>query len=83
MALAEEYFARAISAKADAEASNLENVKARCLRSAAAWHEMAISAQRVETLRSKREADAAARAKALASDLKNSDLVLNYRIWFD
>jgi hypothetical protein len=54
--------ARANEARAEAEAATLDNVRQRCLRSAAAWEAMAVRAQRMETQRS-----ALAAAKAAAA----------------
>jgi hypothetical protein len=60
------YKARADEARADAEASGLDNVRDRCLRSAAAWDAMAARAHRSDTFRAKQEAaKAAAAAEAL------------------
>jgi len=60
------YMARAAEARADAEASGLDNVRDRCLRSAAAWDAMAARAHRSDTFRAKQEAaKAAAAAEAL------------------
>ena len=46
--------ARAAAGYAEAEASALDNVKDRCLRSAAAWDAMAAQALHIETLRAER-----------------------------
>jgi hypothetical protein len=63
------YKARADEARADAEASGLDNVRDRCLRSAAAWDAMAARAHRSDTFRAKQEAaKAAAAAEAEALD---------------
>jgi hypothetical protein len=59
------YMARAAEARADAEASGLDNVRDRCLRSAAAWDAMAARAHRSDTFRAKQEAAKAAAAEAL------------------
>jgi hypothetical protein len=59
--------ARANEARAEAEAATLDNVRDRCLRSAAAWEAMAIRAQRMETQRSALAASKAA-AALLAED---------------
>jgi hypothetical protein len=60
------YMARAAEARADAEVSGLDNVRDRCLRSAAAWDAMAARAHRSDTFRAKQEAaKAAAAAEAL------------------
>jgi hypothetical protein len=55
--------ARAAEAQRDAEATSLDNVRDRCLRSAAAWAEMAARAERTENMRATL---AAAKAKAAA-----------------
>ncbi len=57
------YNARAAEARADADAATLDNVRDRCLRSEAAWAEMAARAGRTERMRAKTEA-----AKAEAKD---------------
>ena len=54
------YLERAARARADAEASTLENVRNQCLRSADAWHEMAARLESVGRFRSENDA-----AKAL------------------
>lgn len=58
MAVKNDYLARAAAAYAEAEAAVLDNVRDRCLRSAAAWNEMATQAQHIETLRAERLAKA-------------------------
>jgi hypothetical protein len=60
------YMARAAEARADAEASGLDNVRDRCLRSAAAWDAMAARAHRSDTFRAKQEAEKAAAAVTAA-----------------
>jgi len=65
MAIKDDYLARAAAALAEAETAGLQNVRDRCLRSAAAWSEMAASAQHTETLRANREAQTAAAAMEL------------------
>lgn len=55
------FLLRAAEARSEAEASLLENVKERCLRSEAAWTEMAARAERTEQRRLEREAEKAAR----------------------
>ena len=45
------YLLRAEQAKAEAEAAALDNVRERCLRSEAAWREMAARAERTEKMR--------------------------------
>ena len=50
------YLERAAKARADADAATLENVRDRCLRSAAAWSEMAAQIERTEHLRFENEA---------------------------
>ena len=62
------YSARAAEARADADKATLDNVRDRCLRSAAAWDAMAARAHRSDTFRAKQEAaKAAAAAEALAA----------------
>jgi hypothetical protein len=61
MAIKDDYLARAAAAFAEADTPGLlQNVKDRCLRSAAAWTQMAEAAQKTETLRAGREAQSAA-----------------------
>jgi hypothetical protein len=60
----ETYLARAAQARADAEAATLDNVRERCLRSEAAWAEMAARARRTEEMR---ETLLAEKAKAAAA----------------
>ena len=57
----ETYLTRAAEALKDADSTKLENVRERCLRSAAAWTEMAERAERTERMRATL---AAAKAKA-------------------
>ncbi|HXH52327.1 MAG TPA: hypothetical protein VNH53_02705 [Sphingomicrobium sp.] len=57
------YLMRAAEARAEAEAAVLDNVRQRCLRSEAAWTEMADRAERTEKMRARLEAE---KAKALA-----------------
>lgn len=59
MAVRQDFLARAAEALVEAEAASLENVRERCLRSAAAWNEMAAAATRAETMRSTRVANEA------------------------
>jgi hypothetical protein len=54
------YLARAAEARADADAATLDNVRDRCLRSEAAWSEMAARAERGERMREKLIAEKAA-----------------------
>lgn len=54
------YLTRAAEARRDAEAATLDNVRERCLRSEAAWADMAARAARTETMRAKSDADKAA-----------------------
>lgn len=68
MAIKDDYLARAAAAFAEAETAGLlQNVKDRCLRSAAAWSEMAAAAQKIETLRVDREAQSAAVKASVAT----------------
>ena len=48
--------AQADKARAEAKAATLENVRARCLRSAQAWDEMASRVQRVAEMRANLDA---------------------------
>jgi hypothetical protein len=59
-AQAEFYRTRADEARADAESATLGNVRDRCLRSAAAWEDMAARATRTERMRARHEAEKAA-----------------------
>ena len=56
------YLARAAAAGAEAKAATLDNVRQRCLRSEAAWSEMAERAERTEKMRAAQLADKAAAA---------------------
>ncbi len=58
------YIARAAEARSEADAATLDNVRNRCLRSEAAWNDMASRAARTERMRAKAEADKAAMAIA-------------------
>jgi hypothetical protein len=58
------YTARAAEARAEADAARLDNVRDRCLRSAAAWEAMAARAHRSERFRAKQELEKAARLEA-------------------
>lgn len=51
------YLARAAEAKRDADAATLDNVRDRCLRSEAAWADMAARAERGDRMRAKLEAE--------------------------
>ena len=59
-AQAEFYSARASEARADANSANLDNVRDRCLRAAAAWEAMAVRAHRSDTMRASQAAEKAA-----------------------
>ena len=61
------YAARAAEALADANSALLDNVRDRCLRSAAAWEAMAARAQRSDTFRAKQAAEKQAAASAEAA----------------
>jgi hypothetical protein len=50
------YLARVAEAREQAEAATLAHVRERCLRSEAAWTELADRAARAEEMRAKREA---------------------------
>jgi hypothetical protein len=67
MATKDDYLARAAASLIEAEAARLDNVRERCLRSAAAWTEMAAGAQRADTIRARREQDIAAAADSAAA----------------
>lgn len=56
----ETYLARAMEARAAAEAARLDNVRQSCLRSEAAWLSMARRAERAETMRAELLAEKAA-----------------------
>ena len=58
------YHARALDARADAEAASLDNVRERCLRAAAAWENMADRAARTGRMRERQEAEKAERHEA-------------------
>lgn len=60
------YLARAAEARADAEAATLDNVRDRCLRSEAAWTQMADRVERGERMREKLLAEKAAAQGAAA-----------------
>ena len=62
------YLARAAEARADADAATLDNVRERCLRSEAAWSEMAARAERGERMREKLIAEKAANAAEQANE---------------
>jgi len=68
----ETFLARAAEARASAEAAVLDNVRERCLRSEAAWAEMAARAERTETMRAAREAEKAAVAPAQQAHQKTN-----------
>ena len=54
------FLARAEEARAQADAATLDNVRERCLRSEAAWRDMAERAAKTEKMRSDQEAAKAA-----------------------
>ncbi len=62
------YLARAAEARADADAATLDNVRDRCLRSEAAWTEMAARAERGEKMREKLIAEKAAAVAETAAE---------------
>jgi hypothetical protein len=62
----ETFLARAAEARAAADAAQLDNVRDRCLRSEAAWSEMAARAERTEKMRAARDAEKAATIVAMA-----------------
>ena len=53
MSQREFFLARATEAHNDAQAATLDNVRDRCLRSEAAWNDMAARASRAERLRAR------------------------------
>ena len=59
------YLERADQSARDAASTNLANVRDRCLRSEAAWRQMAERLERTETTRRQAMADRAERAAAL------------------
>jgi hypothetical protein len=66
------YLARAAEARADAEAATLDNVRDRCLRSEAAWTQMADRVERGERMREKLLAEKAAADMAIPLGTKSS-----------
>jgi hypothetical protein len=66
-AQSEFYRARALEARADADAASLDNVRERCLRSAVAWEGMADRAARTGRMRERQEAEKAERQSAAVS----------------
>lgn len=66
----ETFLARAAEARAQANDTTLDNVRDRCLRSEAAWTEMADRAARTEKMRQTLIADKAKAAAAEADSLK-------------
>jgi hypothetical protein len=62
------YLARAEQARADADAATLDNVRDRCLRSEAAWNQLAERAAKTEQLRVAHEA-----AKAAALEIPTTN----------
>jgi len=61
----ETFLARAAEARANADSAMLDNVRDRCLRSEAAWSEMAARAERTEKMRAARDAEKAAMIVAM------------------
>ncbi len=59
----ETFLARAAEARKGADTAMLDNVRDRCLRSEAAWSEMAARAERTEKMRAARDAEKAAMAE--------------------
>ncbi len=55
----ETFLSRAAEARKDADEAMLDNVRDRCLRSEAAWSEMAARAERTEKMRAARDAEKA------------------------
>lgn len=66
----ETYLARAAEARSQADAATLSNVRDRCLRSEAAWNEMAARAERTERMRETLLADKAKAAAVMAMAAK-------------
>jgi len=62
------YLARAEQARVDADAATLDNVRDRCLRSEAAWNQLAERAAKTEQLRVAHEA-----AKAAALEISTTN----------
>jgi hypothetical protein len=62
------YLARAEQARADADSATLDNVRDRCLRSEAAWNQLAERAAKTEQLRVAHEA-----AKAAALEIPHTE----------
>jgi hypothetical protein len=73
----ETYLARAAEARAQADEAKLDNVRDRCLRSEAAWNEMAERAERTHRMREALQADkdkaAAAQAAAEINESNASE----------
>ena len=67
------YVDQAEQARRDAESATLDNVRERCLRSAAAWAEMARRASRTERMRA--ESEAAKRRQLVEQAEAESSLV--------
>ena len=61
------YRARADAERAAGDAATLDNVRDRCRRAEKAWHDMATRAELTQTLRARREGEAAARVEAAAA----------------
>jgi len=59
------YLERAAESRRDAAAANLDNVRDRCLRAAAAWESMAARVARTDRMRAETEARKAAEAAAM------------------
>lgn len=64
----ETYLARAAEMRAQAEEAKLENVRERCLRSEAAWTEMADRAERTHRMREAVQAEKEKAAALAAAD---------------
>jgi hypothetical protein len=62
------YLARAQEAKRDADAATLSNVRERCLRSEAAWADMAARAERGDKMRAKLDAEKRAASESIAAE---------------
>ena len=62
------YLDRVAQARADADAATLDNVRDRCLRSEAAWKQLADRAAKTEQMRSAQEAAKAVQLAEEAGD---------------
>lgn len=65
------YLERAAQARRDADAAELENVRERCLRSAAVWEDMAQRSERTGQMRARAEAEKAAASRIEGGSSRN------------